>query len=127
MVVLYRCALFVVVFLSLLLIVVGDCSDQNDCTSDALQNSGEYVRCDMCVCDNFGDVSNDGDESACSGFSNTYYKCYVKSESINKWHCRIRMKTDWLIAFIFIAVGGFLILVSAVVLILRLFFPKRLC
>ena len=93
-------------------------SEKQDCRQDAIQNEGEWVRCKMCACDDFGDISGDGGESACSGFPKRYYKCYVKATS-NSWSCKVKMKTDWLVAFIIVSVVGACVICSLCVVALQ--------
>ena len=91
--------------LQIVLLVNAGC-DKNACANDVYDHQGDYVRCDMCVCDDFGkyaEGSNDDDGGSCSGYDNEYYACYIKSEKDDDtWYCKVRMKTSWIIGIVFI-------------------------
>ena len=93
-------------------------NERQSCRSDAIQNQGDWVRCKMCACDDFGDMSDDEDANGCSGFPKRYYKCFIKATS-NSWSCKVRMKRDWLVAFIIISIVGVCVICSLCVVIIQ--------
>ena len=82
--------------------LVTSCSTESksDCYDDASSNEGDWVRCDLCVCDNFDDFTDD--EKACSASNNDLYNCYIKQDvdlPDITWSCKVCIVTIQLILF----------------------------
>ena len=116
---------WLIVVALLLHVVSPHCSnnEEQDCSSDAIQNENEWVRCKMCICQDFGDFTGTGHDEGCSGYEKRYYKCHVKYED-NNYNCKTKIKTDWLIFFIIISVGGACILCGLCGFVARAFSSK---
>ena len=112
--------IFAAVALCLFQSAASHCSNNEvqDCRADAIQNEADWVRCKMCICEDFGDFTGTGNDEGCSGYEKRYYKCYVKYDD-NSYNCQTKIKTDWLIFFIIISVGGACILCSICGLVAR--------
>jgi hypothetical protein len=91
--------------------VNADCGNSNlqDCSKDMFDNEGDYVRCDLCVCGNFDDLTDDA--KGCTTDNEDLYNCYMKySEQTGddpaEFTCYLGMKTAWIIGFVFISICG---------------------
>ena len=80
------------------------CSDETitKCLLNSFSKNGEFVKCDMCVCESYDDIS--GSTGDC-GADENIYNCYI---SYDFWsiQCQSQMKTTWIIIFSVIAVAG---------------------
>jgi hypothetical protein len=99
-----------VLFACLVLYAHADsCGNSNlqDCSKDMFDNEGEYVRCDLCVCSNFDDLTDDS--GGCSTDNEDLFNCYMKyaeptGDDPAEYSCYLRMKTAWVIGFVFISI-----------------------
>lgn len=93
---------FILLFSSIL-----SCS-YNSCRNDAIENEGDWVKCDVCVCNDFETITTDDDDT-CQINDEDLYECWIKQD-INDgtitWSCMPRMKTSWIIGFVFISLFG---------------------
>jgi hypothetical protein len=53
---------------------VASCDDKLDCFNDATNHENDWVKCDLCVCNNFDDYTDDSE--ACSASDEKLYNCW---------------------------------------------------
>lgn len=68
-------SVFFVTLLLALLPHVVPCDDKQDCFTDAIDHDGDWVKCDLCVCSNFDDYTDDS--NACSATDENLYNCWL--------------------------------------------------
>jgi hypothetical protein len=98
-----RCLFFLVTFQSLFLISVWGC-DYNECRQDAINHEGDWVKCDDCVCNDFNSIADD--DGNCDINDEDLYECWIMQDIDDgtiTWSCMPRMKTAWIIGFVFIS------------------------
>jgi hypothetical protein len=79
-----------------------------DCVQDAMQHEGDWVKCDDCVCNDFNNIADD-DGGSCEIHDKDVYQCWILQDIDDgtvTWSCMPRMKTAWIIGFVFISLFG---------------------
>lgn len=65
------------------------------------------MKCDPCVCNDFNDIGDD--DGDCEIHDEDLYECWIMYDIDDGniyWSCMPRMKTAWIIGFVFISVFG---------------------
>ena len=82
--------------------------DYSSCRNDAISHEGEWVKCDTCVCNDFESITDDNSDT-CQISNEDLYECWIQqdiSDGSVTWSCMPRMKTGWIIGFVFISLFG---------------------
>jgi hypothetical protein len=89
------------------LLPIWACNYQG-CAQDARDHEGDWVKCDDCVCNDFNNLVDD-DGGTCEIHDEDIYECWIMQDIDDgtvTWSCMPRMKTAWIIGFVFISLFG---------------------